>query len=373
MKVLHLAGNYEDAGGILSVIRHLQEATRPQGWSHSVLVHRRYVETRQPALDYRFSRFVCSELTNHYEIAWRAALAVLEVRRLLAREPFDIVHAHSRCGFLVAFGISSWLRRRVLFTNHDYARRVRMYHRAANYRNFYTVLLTPNMARHYGLREQPPKVNVISACCGDRFFNEPLAPESPPPANTRTLRLVGAGSILRWKKWDLLAQALTELNDSERKRIDISIWGPVVQTDPDSPRYETELRQCLKRQGLEERMALRGSASAMTEKLRQADWFVLPSTNEPCSVALMEALALGLPALVSASGGNIDIVRDRETGCFFEPGNPTDLANKLRAILDCQIPVWPAKKIRESVLHRSATAVSRKYDALYRELVAACD
>jgi glycosyltransferase involved in cell wall biosynthesis len=366
MKVLHLVGNLEDAGGILSVIRHLQTATKDQGWQHSVYVNRCYVETRQPALDYRTSRFVCSEMASPWGILWRAALALIEAKRLLAREPFDVIHAHSRCGFLIVWGLATWSNRRVLFTNHDYARRVRMYQRAAAHPNFYTVFLTPNMARHYAATEQPPKVSVISACFSDPYLHEPMAGATAASGSSASLRLVGAGSLLRWKKWDLLVRAMQRLGASERERIEISIWGSVVQTDPDSLKYEAELRQQIHNHGLGERILLRGTTHALSEALRQAHWFVLPSTNEPCSVALMEALALGLPALVSASGGNVDIVRDGETGCFFEPGNAEDLANKLRSILNRRPKLWPPEKIRDSVRERCASAVGRKYVDLYQ-------
>ena len=369
MKALHLTGNFEDAGGILSVIRQLQAATQGKGWTHAVFVHRQYVETRQPRLDYRFSRFVCSEMPSHAGIFWRATLALLEAKRLLAREPFDIIHAHSRCGFLVGLGLAGWLNRPVLFTNHDYARRTAMYRRAANRRNLYTVVLTPNMARHYGLEERPPRINVISACCSDRFFTEPLVRQDRAAVEPRTLRLAGVGSLLRWKKWDLLAEALRQLNPSERARIEVSVWGPVVQSDPDSPRYESELRQFIQAHGLERQILLRGSTTAVSEALRQADWLILPSTNEPCSVGLIEALALGIPALVSASGGNVDIVKTGISGCFFEPGNPADLADKLRVLLNAQAAVEAPERIRESVRFRSASSVAEKYDELYRRLV----
>src|SRR5205814_41632 len=112
----------------------------------------------------------------------------------------------------------------------------------------------------------------------------------------------------------------------------------------------------------------RGPTGEIAECLSQSDWFVLPSTNEPCSVALIEALALGLPAVVSASGGNVDIVENGRTGLLFEPDNAPDLAGKLRAILNHEVSPLPSVQIRESVRTRSASSVGKQYVALYERL-----
>ena len=368
--VLHLVGSLEDAGGILSVIRQLQVATESLGCQHSVLVHRRYVEQRRPALDYRYSRFICSEMASSASMFWRACLATLETRSLLAHEHFDLVHAHSRCGFLMAFGLATWMQRTVLFTNHDYAKRKGMYRAASRRPRFHTVLLTPNMAQHYGLVEQPPKVNIISACCGDPFFAEPLPAFSAKPRRENgRVRLVCVGSMVRWKKWHLLFDALLALDDETRAKLEVSIHGPIVQTEPDSVAYEREIRERHRDERLQHCVSLPGPSNSVAELLRIADWFVLPSTNEPCSVALMEALALGVPSLVSASGGSIDIVTENGSGLFFEPDNANDLAQKLRMIASAHHAPWLAERIRESVRHRSASAVGAQYLALYRSLL----
>jgi glycosyltransferase involved in cell wall biosynthesis len=47
----------------------------------------------------------------------------------------------------------------------------------------------------------------------------------------------------------------------------------------------------------------------LAELLRQHDAYVAPSRNDPCSNALLEALACGLPAVYLASGGHPELVR----------------------------------------------------------------
>jgi glycosyltransferase involved in cell wall biosynthesis len=368
MKVLHLTGEREDMGGITSVLRNLQSASQSWNWQHSVLVNRDYVELRRPALNYRYSRAVCSDSPSHFFILIQSLRAFFEIKRLLAQESFGIVHAHTRGTFLVALGLISALRRPVLFTNHSYARRVGMYRWAAARPGFHTVVLTPNMARHYGLAEQPPKVNVISACCSDRFFEEPLT-EPSARSGQRSVRFVGVGNIMRWKNWHLIVQALAQMTESERPRIEFSHWGP-TPGDLDSQRYDGELRRLVTEHRLQNQFLFRGPTQSVSDCLRQADWFVLPSTNEPCSVALIEALALGVPGLVSASGGNVDILRPEKTGLLFRPDDAADLAAKFRAILQTQVTPRPPAEIRESVRHRSAASVAAQYRVVYESLLA---
>src|SRR6056300_1381406 len=96
LKVLHLVGDHEDAGGVLSVIRNLQAVTPEDEMHHCVWVKEGYRETRQPALEYRYSRSVVAESTKHLKLFMQALPAYGDLKRLLQKEAFDIIHAHSR-------------------------------------------------------------------------------------------------------------------------------------------------------------------------------------------------------------------------------------------------------------------------------------
>jgi glycosyltransferase involved in cell wall biosynthesis len=290
--------------------------------------------------------------------------AYFELGALLKREHFDLIHAHTRGTLFVAMGVAKFLQRPVLFTNHSYGSRVRMYQRIAAAVNMHTVLLTPNMSRYYGLPENFPKLSIISDCCADAFFSEPLAGRRPLTPN-QVVRLVGVGNIMRWKNWHLLARALNELTEEERQRIEFSLWGP-RPSDPDSVRYDRELRHLVASSGIDEQFHFRGMTHSISDRLREADWFILPSTNEPCSVALIEALALGIPALASASGGNVDILCRGKTGLLFEPNNSASLAKNLRLVLAGNHSISSPQEIRESVRPRSASEIASQYAAIYK-------
>lgn len=367
MTVLHLLGADEDTGGILSVIRNLQNATAEKGCTHTVLVNSSYKETRKPALSYRQSRYLLAESPAHLSLLARAIATIPGLLRLLRHEPVDVVHAHSRGAFPLACFLAM-SGHGVVFTNHAYARRTGMYRNAVRLRHFHMVCLTPNMARHYGMALDSDRLHIISACCADRFFELPLVERRAAASDRPVVRLVGIGNIVRWKNWHLVLEAIGLLGETDRARLQFDHWGP-VSSDADSQMYRNELNETVRKLGLEERCRFHGPLQDVERALSEADCFVIPSTNEPCSVALIEALAMGVPAIASASGGNVDIVQANRTGLLFEPESAMSLAECFRRVLRNEVGFGDGKALRESVRERSASSVGAKYLELYGRLV----
>lgn len=89
--------------------------------------------------------------------------------------------------------------------------------------------------------------------------------------------------------------------------------------------------------------------------LGEAVCLVMPSISyETFGRTIIEAYAKGTPVVVSRLGAIAELVQDGCTGLLFEPGNPKDLARKIRALVDN-----PAKFIR---LRRAAR---REYEEKY--------
>ena len=366
MKVLHLLGTAEDNGGILSTIRGLSSTGTHFGTTHHVWVNSTYQESRQPSLEYRRCPHALDESHNHLKLAWKGWRSARHLAQTLSQEPFDILHAHTRGAFAVATCLSRQLHRTVVFTNHTYARRVGLYQWGARQPRWITVLLTPNMGRHYGLTTPSSRLHFIPECCPDSFFSKPLLP--PRPRVSRTLQLIGVGNWVRWKKWDLLLKALASLPKDLRNRFHFTLWGP-TPAEPDALSYASELRSLRQSLSLDDCVTLNGPSRSIPDLLAQSDWFVLPSTNEPCSVALLEALCHGIPALVSNSGGNIDIVTPGINGQHFQMDSVDSLAQQLASIANGGVQLHRPEQIRESVQAFSASHVARSYDQLYRSIL----
>jgi glycosyltransferase involved in cell wall biosynthesis len=63
-----------------------------------------------------------------------------------------------------------------------------------------------------------------------------------------------------------------------------------------------------------------------------ADVFVFPSFREGLSVALMEAMACGLPVVCSDIRGNRDLIEDGKGGFLVEPKDVAGFAQSIKSL-----------------------------------------
>jgi glycosyltransferase involved in cell wall biosynthesis len=75
------------------------------------------------------------------------------------------------------------------------------------------------------------------------------------------------------------------------------------------------------------------SNSPMIKQIyRETDCFVMPTKEDSSSWVAIEALATGIPVIISNSGGIPDIVIDGETGFIVQPSDPTAIVAAVRRI-----------------------------------------
>ena len=63
-----------------------------------------------------------------------------------------------------------------------------------------------------------------------------------------------------------------------------------------------------------------------------ADVFVFPSTTDTLGMAMLEALASGLPVVAARSGGSSEVVGDGESGLLYEPGSAASFVAAVRRL-----------------------------------------
>jgi glycosyltransferase involved in cell wall biosynthesis len=116
---------------------------------------------------------------------------------------------------------------------------------------------------------------------------------------------------------------------------------------------------------------LAGARPESTAALRDADLFVLPSREEGMSIALLEAMALGVPLVVSSIAGNRRLVSEFQHGRLTPPDDPASLARVItEQWADFDRAVQMGRAARGRVEQEfSIRIVARKHLELFQELV----
>jgi glycosyltransferase involved in cell wall biosynthesis len=147
--------------------------------------------------------------------------------------------------------------------------------------------------------------------------------------------LVGiAARITSWKGQRELVEAIHRLlPDFPDVRLAI-IGGTRTPDDPSSfNETERELRQRVAELGLESVVHFTGWQADVRPWLAALDIFALPSYGEPFSIALLEAMATGLPSIACLGSGATDIMITGRNGMLVSPRSVDELKQALGALL----------------------------------------
>jgi len=140
----------------------------------------------------------------------------------------------------------------------------------------------------------------------------------------------------------------------------------------DGPAFK-EVKDRIRRSGAEDRIGMAGYRADVRRCVQCMDLFILPSFSEGTSMALLEAMAAGVPAIVTAVGGNPEIVEHGQNGWV----TPSDSRDCLRdRILQAVADPKAAKEIGRAGQSRIAQQFTfnhmvRAYQALYAALLPA--
>ncbi len=91
----------------------------------------------------------------------------------------------------------------------------------------------------------------------------------------------------------------------------------------------SQLQALVAELGIQKQTWFPGALADVRPVMQCFDVFVLSSLSEGISNTILEAMATGLPVVATAVGGNLELVTDRCTGRFFEPGDVAQLVNLL--------------------------------------------
>jgi glycosyltransferase involved in cell wall biosynthesis len=109
--------------------------------------------------------------------------------------------------------------------------------------------------------------------------------------------------------------------------------------------------------------------------LRSIDIFVMSSLREGIPLSLLEAMAHGLPCVVTNVGGIPDVITDGLNGQLVPPGKPHEFADRIaRFVDDDEFRLRTASNAKKTIIENySINVVTDRYSKLYLGLYQNCE
>lgn len=303
--------------------------------------------------------------------------AYKEVKKLIDKEQYDIIHCHTPVGGVVARVAAVKSRRagktKVAYTAHGF----HFYSGASliNWLLFYPIewllarqtdLLVTMNSEDYG-RAKKFKAKKVASVNGvgldlNRFV--PIDEEEKTKIreklhlSSEDIFAITVGNLIKRKNQTTLIEAIGKLKNSH---LHLFICGDGQCLD--------ELKVKAKKMGISKQVHFLGFRKDVEKLCGAADMFLFASYQEGLPVAVMEAMACGLPIVASKIRGNIDLIDDGKGGYLVHPPNAEEFAKAIEAVLMNrkkwqQMRTYNLKKIREYSKEKVMKQMAELYEAL---------
>jgi glycosyltransferase involved in cell wall biosynthesis len=293
------------------------------------------------------------------------------LRSLIRRERIDLVHAHmyhaNLYGRLAAFreGVPAVVSVHNTYVRPKILRRVL---------NGWLARRTPFiLAGSEAIRDDivkydgvpPGKIHVIPYGVDAEMFHCTLSREEVReklglPGNRFLVGTVGRLEEQKGQK--NLIEAVGRLR-REGREVTLLIVG--------SGREEDRLRERARREGVGDAVLFLGTRRDLPELFRAMDVFAFPSLWEGFPIALLSAMAAGLPVVVTPVGGVPEVVKDGFNGWVVPAGDPAALAGAIWRVHEdpagaSGLGRAAAATIRDGYSHRTT---ARRIMEIYEEVL----
>lgn len=158
----------------------------------------------------------------------------------------------------------------------------------------------------------------------------------------------------------------------------VNIWEKVVQVHPDwtlqiwgNGPEENRLREQIDRMNLMNHVFLMGYTPDVQEQMAQASIFVLTSRTEGFSLVAIEAMSVGIPAVVyNCPGGIRYVVKDSVTGYLVPMDDEDTFAQKICTLIENEnLRIKMGQASLQEVEQYRIEKIAEQWMVLFKELV----
>ncbi len=146
------------------------------------------------------------------------------------------------------------------------------------------------------------------------------------------LKILTIGKFVKRKNHFFLIESIMSL--IKNHNIKITIIGEVSNNE--HQKYFEKLINFVKYNNLERYVLIKKNIQhkKIYDYYSSHNLFVLPSTNEPASISLLEAMGFGLPCICSNTCGTKTYIKEKYNGYIFENNNKQDLKDKINLFVN---------------------------------------
>ena len=179
-------------------------------------------------------------------------------------------------------------------------------------------------------------------------------------SNDDKLKILFVGRITEQKNWKCLMQAVGMIKE------DIS-WCLTICGKGSE---EDQLLKKIESNFLAEKVKFIGYSDNVHKIMSEHDVLVLPSWYEGVPNVLLEAFAIGLPALVSDIPSHRSVIGNKEVALIFPPDSPDILCSKLEQLTRAvDLRTKLVANARELIKGHSPEIMAKAYSAYYQKLM----
>lgn len=305
---------------------------------------------------------------------FRILRSVYILYRILSRGHFDLVHTHGYFADIIGTSAAQLLKIPQVSTCHGFTStgiKLRIYNLLdmIALRFCRKAIAVSNRIRTELLDAgiSPSRIQVIENAV--EGIQDPCI-QGQHRKNTRDLLGIGQqenlvgyiGRLSPEKGLEYLIEAISILNIAGQfSRLLIIGEGP----------KETQLRLLVREKDLANNVIFAGFQEKVEEWLPALDVFVLPSLTEGTPMALLEAMANGIPVVATAVGGIPNILTSNINGILVSPARPEELANGIEALLsDAAMRKRISLEAKNTIVDKyDLDTWVRKIEALYLEVM----
>jgi len=265
--------------------------------------------------------------------------AYKQIKKLINENHFDLIHCNTPIASIITRFAARKARKKgtkVIYTAHGFhfykgapLKNWLLYYTAEKICSYLTDALITINTEDYELAKRKMKAKEIIYTPGvgintNRFTNLNFNKEQKRKEmgiSPSDIILLSVGELIPRKNHELIIRSLLKLNN---KNVYYYLVG--------SGKLDKYLKQLTKELNIETNVKFLGYRNDINELCNISDIYCFPSFQEGLPVALMEAMACGLPVVCSNIRGNKDLIQNGLGGFLCDP-NVDDFTNALNILI----------------------------------------